>query len=140
MTLHRLLTTSSLCVLPLLGAGCSWRAGAPQAPSSRASHGDHVVSMVQRAQPAPDNGPHDAPPALPVVFQMDIYRLDVPFGTFCRNEDFWKRMDEECVDPATKDLLERNGIRVGQAPQAELKFFQKFIDDKPVMQRLSTMA
>jgi hypothetical protein len=130
--------TSSLpCLLLIVTSGCARKTSAPTSLDGRNSH---VVSMVQRAQPAPDGAPRDAAPAQMVVFQMDIYRLAVPFGTFSSNEEFWKRMDEDCVDPATRDILSNNGIRVGQAPQIELKFFQKFMDQKPQMQRLSTLA
>jgi hypothetical protein len=132
-----LLTSSVLCLLLVVTSGCANKPGAPTSFSGRDSH---VVSMVQRAQPAPDGAPRDAAPAQTVVFQMDVYRLAVPFGTFSTNEEFWKRMDEDCVDPATRDILDKNGIRVGEAPQIELKFFQKFMEDKPQMQRLSTLA
>jgi hypothetical protein len=135
----RRITTSAACAIALLAAGCARNRGAASSQSV-ASRSDPIVTMVQRVGPAPDGSPRDAAPVQTVFFQMDVYRLAVPLGTFSANEEFWKRMDEECVDPTTKDLLERNGIRVGQAPQSELSFFQKFMDDKPLMQRLSTLA
>lgn len=131
------LTSSVLCLLLVVTSGCAKK---PSAPTSLSGRDSHVVSMVQRAQPAPDGAPRDAPSAQMVFFQMDVYRLAVPFGTFSTNEEFWKRMDEDCVDPATRDILSKNGIRIGEAPQSELKFFQKFMDEKPQMQRLSTLA
>ena len=140
MNMRRLFTACAFLALPLLAGGCPDKGSSPPPPTSIDGRDSRVLAMAQRTQPAPDGSPRDAAPVQTIFFQMDVYRLAVPLGTFSSNEDFWKRMDEECVDPATKDILERNGIRVGQAPQSELSFFQKFMEDKPLMQRLSTLA
>ena len=52
---------------------------------------------------------------------LTVYRLTVPHGTVSRNEDFWKRVDEQAVDVLTYDVLYKNGIRVGRAPVADLE-------------------
>jgi hypothetical protein len=123
-----------LLLMCALAAGCQPPAGPPQ---PTATEGDRKpVSLVQRAQPAP-GAPLDAPAARQWIFQVDVYQIAVPLGTFSRNEEFWKRMDEQCVDASTYDVLFRNGIRVGQAPIAELAHFQKFMDEKVAMHRMS---
>ncbi|CAN5495692.1 hypothetical protein BH09PLA1_BH09PLA1_33940 [soil metagenome] len=99
-----------------------------------------VMSMAQGALGAPADAPRDAAPAQSIIFQVEVYRITVPFGTFAGNEAFWKRVDEQCVDPFTNDLLNRNGIRVGQAPLAELDFFRKFMEEKPVISKMTTTA
>jgi hypothetical protein len=73
--------------------------------------------------------PRDAPSAVPVVFQVEMFVISMPRGTYSGNEEFWKRIDEDCVDPATSDLLYKNGIRIGIARLAELEHFGKFITD-----------
>src|SRR6476660_3215963 len=42
---------------------------------------------------------------LPTSVHVDLYQLSVPYGTVSRNEKFWKRIDENCVDPTTYDTL-----------------------------------
>jgi hypothetical protein len=120
-------------------AGCGGdgaRAPEPAAPA----RGAKVMSMAQGAQPAPPNAPRDAAPAQSISFQVEVYRILVPFGTFTANETFWKRMDEQCVDAYKNDLLNRNGIRVGEAPLSELNFFRKFMEGKPVISKMTTTA
>lgn len=77
----------------------------------------------------PSNAPRDPEPATPLVFHVEIFRLEAPLGTFSTNEEFWKRIDEQCLDPATSDLLQRNGIRVGIAPLAEMEQFSRFMEE-----------
>ena len=113
------------------------RAAAPATPASGRAK---VMSMAQGAQPAPVDGPRDAAAAQTLMFQVEVYRITVPFGTFTGNEAFWKRMDEKCVDAFKNDLLNRNGIRVGQAPLNELDFFRKFMEEKPVISKITTTA
>jgi hypothetical protein len=52
---------------------------------------------------------------------LTVYRLAVPIGTVSRNEEFWKRVDEQAVDVLSYDVLYKNGIRVGRAPLTELE-------------------
>jgi hypothetical protein len=72
--------------------------------------------------------PRDAAPAVHELFRIDVYQFTAPIGTLGRNEDFWKRIDEECVDVGTYDLLFKNGIRVGVAPMSEFDDIRKHID------------
>ena len=121
--------------------GCGGDANRPPEASATASRPrDKVMSMAQGAQPAPADAPRDAAPAQTIMFQVEVYRITVPFGTFTGNEAFWKRMDEQCVDAFKNDLLNRNGIRVGQAPLHELDFFRKFMEENPVISKMTTTA
>src|SRR5689334_8957114 len=62
-------------------------------------------------------------PDRPSPLRVDIYQISVPLGTVSRNEQFWKRIDETCIDVATCDLLQKNGVRVGVAPTDEWDYF-----------------
>jgi hypothetical protein len=62
------------------------------------------------------------------VLHLDVYQVAVPLGAVSRSEQFWKRVDEERVDPATYDVLLKNGVRVGIAPTAEWDFFRDILE------------
>jgi hypothetical protein len=119
--------------------GCA----APESGSERAAAGDRsataTMSMSQSGY-VTDEGPKDAPPPVTYVFQVDVYQLAVPFGTISANEPFWKRIDEQCVDVATHDLLDSNGIRVGSAPIEELQELRKYLAEVTPAQRLTVTA
>jgi hypothetical protein len=124
-------------------AGCAKDASAPQPNATRGgggSGGGRVIAMSQGMQSNDPNAPRDPAAPQQIIFQVDIYQLSVPLGTYSENEEFWKRVDEQCVRPMTYDVLRRNGIRVGQAPLSELEFFKKFMDVKPLMEKLSTTS
>ena len=129
-----------LVVLAMLViAGCA----APQDDARRAVAGDRsataTMSLSQSGYVS-DEVPKDAPPPVTYVFQVDVYQLAVPFGTISANEPFWKRIDEQCVDVATHDLLDSNGIRVGCAPLDELKELRKYLAEVTPAQRLTVTA
>src|SRR5215203_478575 len=84
-------------------AGDGNRAAESATPTNGGTRG-RVMSMAQGAQPAPPDAPRDAAPAQSITFQVEVYRVLVPFGTFTGNEAFWKRMDEQCVDAFHNDL------------------------------------
>ena len=77
---------------------------------------------------------------VPFQLQVDFYQLTVPFGTVSRNEQFWKRVDEQVVDVATYDLLFKNGIRVGQAPIAEWDYFRAIMEQHPTFTKANTLV
>ena len=72
--------------------------------------------------------------------EVDLYQLQVPFGTISRNEKFWKRVDEQCVDVATYDLLFKNGVRVGEAPIAEWDYFRQVMEGHPAVTQANTLV
>lgn len=96
-----------------------------------------VVAMVQ---PQPADIPRDAAADSPAIFHVEMFLLNPPEGTFSGNEDFWKRIDEQCVDPATASLLQSNGIRVGLAPLSELESFDKYMDESHPVQKLAVVG
>jgi hypothetical protein len=100
--------------------------------------GDKVVQLAQNPEPQPS--PQDAQAPVTLVFQTDVYLLSVPLGTYSTNDEFWRRIDEQCVDVATYDMLYHNGVRVGVAGQGELKHFEKFMQGVVPAQRLTVRA
>lgn len=76
----------------------------------------------------------------PRAFHLDVYQVVVPFGTISRNEDFWRRVDEELIDPATKDLLLKNGVRAGLSANADWEYFKDAIESAPHFARNGTAA
>jgi hypothetical protein len=71
----------------------------------------------------------------PSAFYLDVYQVAVPFGAVSRNDDFWRRVDEELIDPATKDLLLKNGVRAGVASNDDWDFFKAAIEQHPHVAR-----
>lgn len=114
----------------LLIAGCADKGAAPTTqPSERRARS--MAEMRARSRAAG----RDAP----MRIRVDVYHLQVPFGTVSRNESFWTRIDEQCVDPATHDLLFRNGLRVGHAPVGEWDHFKQMLADHPAKFQASSI-
>ena len=76
----------------------------------------------------------------PRQLQVDLYQLQVPYGTISRNTQFWKRIDEQSVDVSTYDVLFKNGVRVGEAPIAEYERFAQLIKDQPASHRVASLV
>ena len=76
----------------------------------------------------------------PMRMKLDVYVLTVPYGTVSRNDEFWKRVNEQAVDVATYDLLYKNGVRVGEAPIAEYARFAKTIEEQPGSHRVYNLV
>lgn len=87
--------------------------------------------------PAPPP-PRDAPKDIGVIIQFEVWELLVPYGTVSRNEEFWKRINENIVDLETADRLWRNGVRMGEAPISEWGYFKQIIDQNPAQARQQT--
>src|SRR5688572_5960420 len=103
--------------------GCADQGPAPATqPSARRAQS--MAELRARSRSAGKDAP-----AGPMRIRVDVYHLQVPFGTVSRRDDFWKNVDEQCVDPATHDLLYRNGLRVGHAPVAEWEQFKQLISE-----------
>ena len=125
--------------LPLIAvAAISGCAAKPAGPTSQpVAEGTlpgvvHLIDAPPPAGAAEEDRPKDAQRQVPAIIQMEIYQLSLPFGTLSQNEEFWKRIDEQCVDVATYDLLFKNGIRVGRAPGGEWPYFSELISSYPV--------
>jgi hypothetical protein len=75
--------------------------------------------------------PHGARRLPPVVIAMDVYHLTVPAGAISRNDDFWKRVDEDRIDIGIHDLLLKNGIRIGIGHDADWAYFKGLLGRYP---------
>ena len=64
---------------------------------------------------------------LPVV-HLDVLPDEHPAGAVSRSAEFWKRVDEQRVDPPTYDLLLKNGVRVGIAPDRDWDYFREVLE------------
>jgi hypothetical protein len=88
-------------------------------------------------QGKPSNAPLDAAPSANQMFHVEVFVLSAPSGTFSRNDEFWKRIDEQCLDVGTYELLQKNGMRVGVAPLAELQQISPFLVDATPVQKFA---
>jgi len=128
---------SRIAILTLLGllvAGCT--------PSQPATQPGTPVSPT--FGPVGDSGTFrtsaDARAPAQVMVLLEIWQMQVPLGTISRNDDFWKRIDETCLDPGTADLLQKNGVRVGEAPLAEWDFFRRIMEQHPAVAQKSVFS
>jgi hypothetical protein len=93
----------------------------------------------QRGQLALSSGAAHAG-ELPQGLRVEIYQLQVPFGTISKNTEFWKHVDENAVDVATYELLLKNGVRVGQAPVAEWDYFRDIMSQYPAVTKQTSLV
>jgi hypothetical protein len=88
-------------------------------------------------QGRPSNAPLDAVASSQTIFHVEVFVLCAPSGTFSRNDEFWKSIDEQCLDVGTYELLQKNGMRVGVAPLAELERISPFMVDTTPIQKFA---
>ena len=101
-------------------AGCGRRgAGAADAGAEGAA------SPTTRPMAITDSG---WLPGLMSAVQLDIYQMTVPAGAVSRSDEFWKRVEEDRIDPATYDLLLKNGVRIGVAHTSEWDYFRDILE------------
>lgn len=74
------------------------------------------------------------------VQHLDVYELTLPLGGVSRNDEFWKRVDENAIDIAAYDLLQKNGFRVGVAPASEWRSFSQLLGQYPAMTQKTTVT
>lgn len=85
--------------------------------------------------------PQDAQPSIPLTFRLEVYQITVPFGAVSRNDSFWNRINEDCLDVSTYDLLLRNGLRVGSASYDEWPYIKDLLTEHPgTMSTAATVA
>src|SRR5207244_1062303 len=70
---------------------------------------------------------------IPQAMRVDLYQLQLPQGTISRNEKFWKRVDEQSLDPGTYELLYKTGVRVGQATLAAWDYLRQVMQQYPAV-------
>jgi hypothetical protein len=116
-------------VLALVVAGCGPKKG-PIAPTPTPVSEGQTETVINAVQlDVPQSTPKDAQPTIPMAFQLACYQISVPVGKVSRNEAFWKRIDEQVLDPARYDLLQRNGMRLGIAPLSEFANIRSILDE-----------
>jgi hypothetical protein len=64
-----------------------------------------------------------------IIVQLDIYELILSHGRISRNDEFWRRVDEDHVDLANHDLMLRNGIRYGIGNTEDWPYFKQMIEE-----------
>jgi hypothetical protein len=116
-------------------AGCAARpADDPLRDASGHSWMKFTGAGSNPAAPKPD--PYAPKRVLPVVISLDVYHLTVPWGGISRNEEFWKRVDEDRIDIGTHDLLLKNGIRIGIGRDADWPYFKGLLGKYPTARSL----
>lgn len=155
-TLVRLAVAALAAALALPAGGCQW--GKPAAQADRGADpaprrdvfaggwfgrqtsadvdppgASSAVTLSPLPPPAavdPD-APRDPQPVVELVFHVDVYHLTVPAGAVSGSPDFWSRLNEQILDASTYDVLQRNGLRVGEASFADWPFFRGLIEQHP---------
>lgn len=74
--------------------------------------------------------PNDAPPPVPLVYNLEVYDFLVPVDSISRNEDLWKRIDEHAIPIGPYDILQKNGIRVGELPAGDWEYLAAALEEK----------
>jgi hypothetical protein len=75
-----------------------------------------------------DSLPAPPPPApIPPVIDLAFFQFVVPQGTVSHNDQFWQNV-LPAVDDDTAALLDRNGLRVGEASVQDWKGFAKILN------------
>lgn len=120
MTLtHRCFLVLFVGVLCPALAGCSRRgAGAAEAGGEGAAATTRPVAITDTGWPS----------GVISAVQLDIFQMTVPAGAVSRSDEFWKRVDEHRLDPATYDLLLKNGVRIGVAHTGEWDYFRDILE------------
>jgi len=128
-----------IAILAACMPGCASTAGPANTTQSAGDTGASVRGFSDTGATASRTSA-DAASQTSILVRVEVWHLIVPFGTLSRNADFWKRIDETCVDPATADLLQKNGMRVGQAPLVEWEFFRKIMEQNPAVAQQSVFS
>ncbi|MFT3785944.1 MAG: hypothetical protein QM770_07240 [Tepidisphaeraceae bacterium] len=127
---HRRSTLRVLACALVALAGC----GAPKPATTQTAQDPPVVPSpisnidLPTAQQLADQA-RDAVSTRKRIYSLTIYSLTVPAGSISANADFWKRIDEDAIDPVMHQTQQWNGIRVGVAPQTEFDHLRKYVDD-----------
>ena len=74
----------------------------------------------------------DPPLLIRPQVSLSVYQLAVPAGAVSRTEAFWKRINEDVLDIGRRDILQKNGLRVGIAPMREMQEILAELNKGPV--------
>jgi len=80
----------------------------------------------------------DATPAVPILVQINTYKITLPVGAVSRSAEFWKRVNEKAVDVATYELLYKNGVRVGIGSSSDWDYLKSVLDQNPALTQRTT--
>jgi hypothetical protein len=133
--------------LAAAAGGCQPQPSSATRPTTAQVVGEIPADVLMVRGPSQDEesdrtprSPADARPATAdrTLVGLDAYLISVPAGAVSRNEEFWKRINEEdaVASPAQYDLLRRNGVRVGQGRLEDWAFFKEIIDRRPAATQL----
>ncbi len=118
-----------LLILPLLLAGCG---------QGGSAEGNQKPSLS--APGASRQNPKDPTPANDSVAVLNVYQISVPMGKISGREEFWKHVNEQCVDVGVYDTLYRNGVRVGITSFGDLGYVQSILEQPALLTQVSTYA
>jgi len=116
---------ASLLMLP---AGCGARSDGELLKSGG---GQQSMTLSAGGSLPSKADPNAAPHAIPVVISLQVYHLTAPFGAISGNDEFWKRIDEDRIDVATRDLLLKNGLRVGIGRNVDWPYYKGLMGKYP---------
>lgn len=119
-----------IALAAVLLAGCAARPAADDAGNA-SGHGSMSITGAGSIAHDPRADVNHVRRIMPVVISLDVYHMTVPLGAVSRNDDFWKRIDENRVDIATHDLLDKNGIRIGVGRDADWPYFKGLLGRYP---------
>ena len=117
-------------------AGCGPRADLDEGLKSGGGHSSLSVRAGGSIAPPPPPPPAAPDPAAPrrapqIVIILDVYDLTVPSGAISRNDEFWKRVDEDALDVASHDVLLKNGVRIGLGHDRDWTYFKGLLARYP---------
>lgn len=118
-------------------AGC-----ASQPAPSKGDDKPQAVDLSKGASILPrDTTPKDAVPEPQMLVNLTVYRMWVPARSVSHDDNFWKHVDEQAVDPETYAKLYLNGVRVGVAPRNDWEYFRRILEnDAPITQQTGSTA
>jgi hypothetical protein len=120
-----------LALAALLLPGCAARTSGENPLKESSSFSTMSMLGAGSVATAGRNDPRGARQIVPVVILLDVYHLTVPAGAVSRNDDFWKRVDEDRVDLGTHDLLLKNGFRIGIGRDTDWPYFKGLLGKYP---------
>jgi hypothetical protein len=82
--------------------------------------------------------PGDPKPHAIYLVQLDVYQIDVPFGSVSANKEFWDHLESADLDAAQSALLLKNGFHLGEGQIADWDFFKNILEKNPVHTRVSS--
>jgi hypothetical protein len=74
--------------------------------------------------------PRDPQVTPSLIYAVDVWELLLPLDSISADEAFWKRVNEQVVDIATRDRLDKNGIRVGALPASDANFLTALVEQR----------